>query len=308
MAAKETRDPLDLMMAPAAFWRNWGRMASVAMVSAGRRRNAVWDAMIYDVARLSDAERRRLRARPVSGGALIVAYPHGAHAFGLYDRVADWAVSNDALTRVAVVAGCGGEPLGAAAMARAAADALREPAVAIAPDYDVADMVEEATGAAFAPFGAAPVRAWAAAMAEGFGAPKQTRRAVAALRALLDDPRGAVRLWIVHGRGAAALSEALTDQIAAHAREAGPAPDYDRVIVALGASDPFPEGYQVVRIPAPALGGTAGSGLAAAFGAPVNAKMFGALDVAAALAPYRGAAARETPPTDSTPSVATVSD
>lgn len=299
-ANNPARVALDAMMAP---WMQWRAYAAGAMTRAARRRNTLMDAVLYDMRPLGLDGLRRLKPAQAHAGRLIVAHPSGGRPLTVYDGPASFGASIDATTRIVALAGCGGSPIGAGAMAQAAANALREPAVAVELDYGAEELFDEATGGAYGLFSEAASgvgEAWRRAAAAYSGAQRGAeRRDLTAIRALIAGGGDRVRLWIAHGAGVSLLARAMAEATDRRSPPAAP-------IVAFGSTATFPAGATIYRFGAPPIG--FGLGLAAAMRTPTNPRLPGSVDLHAVLGGFREIVAARPPRPITGPVVASVAD
>lgn len=112
-------------------------------------RNALLDRAFYDVTGLSAAEIARLSRETSGEGAILVVHPNPARdcdAIRRHESYEAFRAAPGRLLRHFAVAGVGGSELGAAALARAAANRLGEPVGAIAAGYGWNELLGEALG------------------------------------------------------------------------------------------------------------------------------------------------------------------
>ncbi|MDB5791220.1 MAG: hypothetical protein JWQ80_1244 [Massilia sp.] len=119
-----------------------------AMLEGLRRRNAVLDALFYDVKVISPRETGTLAPWLAHEGALLIVPPTGAGTLCVCPDIDAFAAGGGAGTRIlaVAVAGVGSSALGTAAFARNVADAFGEPVAALVSGYGLADMLSEAAG------------------------------------------------------------------------------------------------------------------------------------------------------------------
>ncbi|MGX4642289.1 hypothetical protein [Massilia sp. SYSU DXS3249] len=195
-----------------------------AVLEGCRRRNAVLDAIFYDVKVISAPETATLAPWLAHEGALLVVPPSGRGSLRVCAGLDDFAARGGARTRILTVAGVGSSALGTAAFARNVADAFDEPVGALVSGYGLADMLAEAAGGWF----------WFGALnrlrhlAEGFGDMLRASSFTAhyaglmgmpglahlscdtrTLCALLTDRRFRFDLLTGHSKGNLVISEAL---------------------------------------------------------------------------------------------------
>lgn len=196
--------------------------AGGAALEALRQRNALLDALFYDVSAVTHDEARSISPWLAREGALLYVPPSGQGVLKL-------CASIDALARAGrgaapvrglAVAGVGSSALGSAAFARNVADALGAPVAAVVSGYGLADLASEALGGWFF-FGQlnrlrhfeqqleellehhSPVGTVPALYGDRRG--DDTARVLALLR----DPRFDLQLLTGHSKGNLVLSEAL---------------------------------------------------------------------------------------------------
>lgn len=114
-----------------------------------RRRNAVLDAIFYDVGVVTPAEAASVAPWLAREGALLIVPPSGDGALRICPDIEDFATNGGIHTRILAVAGVGSSALGTAAFARNVADAFGEPVAALVSGYGLADMLTEAAGGWF---------------------------------------------------------------------------------------------------------------------------------------------------------------
>lgn len=220
-------------------WSAWQRQPAANPLTMGtspevtleslRQRNALLDALFYDVKVISPEEAHGLAPTLAAEGALLHVPPSGQGTVtvcrdrdALCERIeADGPVPEGGLP--VVVAGVGSSALGSAALARNVADALQRPAIAVVSGYGLSDLLTEALGGFFL-FGSLNAvrhlfegldrRRESGVIAEPDGGPTtaslaQTSRDTQAVLALLQDPRVPAGMLIGHSKGNLVLSEAL---------------------------------------------------------------------------------------------------
>lgn len=213
--------------------------APVAAALEGfRRRNALLDALFYDVSRIDAVEALAISPWLAREGALLYVPPGGAGELRLCADLDELAAAGKASgpVRGLAVAGVGSSALGSAAFARNVADALGAPVVAVVSGYGLADLASEALGGWFffgglnrlrhfeqqleellekhSPVGAVPAL---------FG----DRRGddTASVLAILRDPRFRLGLLTGHSKGNLVLSEALYALVRSHGADLPIAPE-----------------------------------------------------------------------------------
>jgi hypothetical protein len=114
-----------------------------------RRRNAVLDAIFYDLKVVQPQEAAALAPWLAREGALLLVPPSGAGTLRMCPGIDDFAAAGGAQVRILAVAGVGSSALGTAAFARNVADAFGEPVAALVSGYGLADLLTEAAGGWF---------------------------------------------------------------------------------------------------------------------------------------------------------------
>jgi len=193
-----------------------------ATLEGYRRRNAVLDAIFYDIGVITPDEAAAVAPWLAREGALLVVPPSGAGTLRICPDIDDFASHGGINTRILAVAGVGSSALGTAAFARNVADAFGEPVAALVSGYGLADMMTEALGGWFW-FGALNRMrhmyeqiddlargnkfelSWPAATMNPARASLDTRT----LCALLTDRRFHFSLLTGHSKGNLVISEAL---------------------------------------------------------------------------------------------------
>jgi len=117
-----------------------------ATLESFRRRNAILDAVFYDVGRVTTEEARAISPWLAREGALLIVPPTETGELRLCLDVDDFAAHGGRDIRVLTVAGVGSSALGSAAFARNVADAFQQPVAAVVSGYGLADLVTEAIG------------------------------------------------------------------------------------------------------------------------------------------------------------------
>jgi hypothetical protein len=120
-----------------------------AALEAFRRRNAVLDALFYDVGKVTDEEARRISPWLAKEGAILIVPPTGEGPLELCQTIEEFADKDGHSIRALAVAGVGSSALGSAAFARNVADAFHRPVAAVVSGYGLADVVTEAAGGWF---------------------------------------------------------------------------------------------------------------------------------------------------------------
>ncbi|MGO7397947.1 hypothetical protein ACC676_20525 [Rhizobium ruizarguesonis] len=185
-----------------------------------QRRNAVLDAVFYDVNTITAEETPRLAFWLAREGAIILVPPTGRGTLEVFLTVNDY-LEKAAPVGALAIAGVGSSALGAAAFARNVADALGEPVTAVVSGYGLADILTEALGGFFF-FGALnsirhafePLDSFTKLFSKSEELESgylwtRTSKDTETVIALLEDQRFAPRLLVGHSKGNLVLSEAL---------------------------------------------------------------------------------------------------
>lgn len=189
-----------------------------------QRRNAVLDAVFYDIGVITPEETKGLAFWLAREGAILLVTPSGQEPLRLFLSPESYFSENDSPAAALVVAGVGSSALGAAAFARNVADALGKPVVAVVSGYGLADVLTEALGGFFL-FGGLnslrhlfePLDAVSKMFTRteqlselGEGAPlARASKDTETVIALLKDERFGAALLVGHSKGNLVLSEAL---------------------------------------------------------------------------------------------------
>jgi hypothetical protein len=131
---------------PARLLGNPVRTAPLELL---RRRNALLDAVFYDVGAISDVEAESLAPWFAHEGAILLVPPTGRGTLTVFEDLAAFRASGDLSAKAIAVAGVGSSALGAAALARNVADARDENVVAVVSGYGFSDVLTEALGGWF---------------------------------------------------------------------------------------------------------------------------------------------------------------
>ena len=151
--AQQNRNSAPLVLASVQLKRNTA--AEVVQAKAPwreatlegyRRRNAVLDALFYDIGVVTPAEAASVAPWLAREGSLLIVPPSGAGMLRICPDIEDFATNGGIHTRILAVAGVGSSALGTAAFARNVADAFGEPVAALVSGYGLADMFTEAAG------------------------------------------------------------------------------------------------------------------------------------------------------------------
>lgn len=130
---------------PAKFTDNPFRAVTLDAI---QRRNAVLDAVFYDVNAVTHEETPDLAFWLAREGAIILVPPTGEGRLRVFLTPQDY-LQKAAPVAALAVAGVGSSALGAAAFARNIADGLGQPVAAVVSGYGIADILTEALGGFF---------------------------------------------------------------------------------------------------------------------------------------------------------------
>ncbi|WP_338244487.1 hypothetical protein [Aurantiacibacter hainanensis] len=196
--------------------------ARAALLENFRRRNALLDALFYDIGKISQDEARSIAPHLAREGAILVVPPSGEGELVLCPTLEDYLAHGREVETIAV-AGVGSSALGTAAFARNVADATGGPVAGVVSGYGLADLLTEAMGGFFW-FGALNSLRHGFEMLDEMGreamvgtestggtlvdAVRQSRD-TRTLVALLSHPDFRFRLLTGHSKGNLVLSEAL---------------------------------------------------------------------------------------------------
>jgi hypothetical protein len=120
-----------------------------AILEAIRQRNAVLDAMFYDVKRIGEDEAVATSPWLAAEGAILLVPPSGGAKLTLCKSIDDFIELGGTEVRTLTVAGVGSSALGSAAFARNVADATGSTVAAVVSGYGLADVATEALGGFF---------------------------------------------------------------------------------------------------------------------------------------------------------------
>lgn len=120
-----------------------------AILEAIRQRNAVLDALFYDVKRVGEDEAVATSPWLAAEGAILLVPPSGGAALTLCKSIDDFVERGGTEVRSLAVAGVGSSALGSAAFARNVADATGRTVAAVVSGYGLADVAAEALGGFF---------------------------------------------------------------------------------------------------------------------------------------------------------------
>ncbi|WP_422030492.1 hypothetical protein [Reyranella sp.] len=189
-----------------------------------QRRNAILDAVFYDIGVITPEETKGLAFWLAREGAILFVTPSGQEPLQLFLTTDEFFSKNDKAAAALVVAGVGSSALGAAAFARNVADALGEPVVAVVSGYGLADVLTEAMGGFFLFGGLNSLRhlfepldmlsktfTWTERWSELDKGARWARSSkdTETVIALLKDQRFGAPLLVGHSKGNLVLSEAL---------------------------------------------------------------------------------------------------
>lgn len=118
-------------------------------LEAPRQRNALLDALFYDVGVLDAEESAALAPRYAAEGAILAVGPSCAPFVKVWRSYDAFQAEPQGKFRALAVAGVGSSALGAAAFARNIADAIHGPVLAVVSGYGLADLLTEALGGYF---------------------------------------------------------------------------------------------------------------------------------------------------------------
>ncbi|PDT50537.1 hypothetical protein CO661_00295 [Sinorhizobium fredii] len=202
---------------PAKFADNPIRATSLDTI---QRRNAILDAVFYDVDAIAEEETPDLAFWLAREGAIILVPPTGADRLKVFLTAEDFLKGAPSVAALAI-AGVGSSALGAAAFARNVADAVQGPVAAVVSGYGLADVLTEALGGFFW-FGALnslrhafePLDSITKMFSRSENANKdlswtRTSKDTETLISLLQDKRFTPGLLVGHSKGNLVLSEAL---------------------------------------------------------------------------------------------------
>ena len=154
--AEENRNSTPLVLASVQLKRNTATEVvqakaplREATLEGCRRRNAVLDAIFYDVGVVTPDEAAEVAPWLAREGALLIVPPSGDGALTKCADIDAFAAKGGIHTRILAVAGVDSSALGTAAFARNVADAFGEPVAALVSGYGLADMMTEALGGWF---------------------------------------------------------------------------------------------------------------------------------------------------------------
>jgi hypothetical protein len=120
-----------------------------AILESIRQRNALLDAMFYDVKLVGEDEAVAISPWLAAEGAILLVPPSGASPLRLCTSIDDFIAHGGPDVRALVVAGVGSSALGSAAFARNVADATGQTVAAVVSGYGLADVAAEAMGGFF---------------------------------------------------------------------------------------------------------------------------------------------------------------
>lgn len=206
--------------------------ARTAMLEGVRQRNAMLDAVFYDVSRVDHEEAIAISPWLAAEGALLIVPPSGAGSLTLCPTIDEFLAAKGDEVRTLAIAGVGSSALGSAAFARNVADATGAPVAAVVSGYGMADVLTEALGGFFWFGGLNSMRhlfevidRWTerdyptehALNHFSVDATPRESRDTRTVLALLKDPRCRFDLLVGHSKGNLVLSEALYELAASDA-------------------------------------------------------------------------------------------
>jgi hypothetical protein len=188
-----------------------------------RRRNAVLDALFYDIKVIPHAEAENVAPWLAAEGALLYVPPQGGGAMEVFPSADALANKHRDDVSTLAVAGVGSSALGSAAYARNVADAIGRPVVAVVSGYGMADLAAEALGGYFWFGGVNAIRHFVESVdlrrksgmvVEPLAASNdlslgQLSRDVQSVIALLQHKKLQIKLLTGHSKGNLVISEAL---------------------------------------------------------------------------------------------------
>lgn len=227
---------------PAADHEPLGKRAFLEGI---RQRNAMLDAIFYDVGRVSGEEAAEISPWLATEGAILLVPPSSKGSLVLCRDADELAAQAGGATIGALtVAGVGSSALGSAAFARNVADAIDAPVIAVVSGYGLADLMTEAMGGFFwfgtlnglrhsfegLDAGSTSAASLDATLASGDDLLLRTSRDTATVLALLSDARFAIPLLVGHSKGNLVISEALYALVRRDAARAGVVADAVRIV------------------------------------------------------------------------------
>lgn len=193
-----------------------------AILEGVQQRNAVLDALFYDIKVVSEAEAQAISPGIAGEGAILIVPPPGAGEITLCPSPEHFIRAGGRGVTTLAVAGVGSCALGSAAFARNVAAAVGAPVAAVVSGYGLADLATEAFGGFFWFGGLNGLRtvfeefdaATRPASAPGAGATGEDvliRRSLdtQTVLALLERKDIAFDLLVGHSKGNLVISEAL---------------------------------------------------------------------------------------------------
>jgi hypothetical protein len=123
--------------------------ARTTLLEGVRQRNALLDALFYDIGVVSQEEASAISPWLAAEGAILIVPPSGAGSLILCPSLDDFVSAGGEDVRVLAVAGVGSSALGSAAFARNVADATGTKVAAVVSGYGLADVAAEALGGFF---------------------------------------------------------------------------------------------------------------------------------------------------------------
>jgi hypothetical protein len=207
--------------------------ARTSVLEGLRQRNAVLDALFYDVSAITHAEAETLSAWLAAEGMILIVPPSGAGMARLCPTIDDFFDNGGAEIASLAVAGVGSSALGSAAFARNVADATGKPVAAVVSGYGLSDALTEALGGFFWFGGLNSIRRFFEPVDEATEPGPATgaldpagdwlereSRDTRTVLSLLADERFRFDLLVGHSKGNLVLAEALYGFTAHHAQRA----------------------------------------------------------------------------------------
>lgn len=149
LSSVRTLGAAQLARSTAPLARTGENALHLAALEGVRQRNAVLDALFYDVKVVGRDEAVSISPWLAREGAILVVPPSGAGSLQLCQSVEDYLERGGGHVRTLVVAGVGSSALGSAAFARNVADARGATVAAVVSGYGLADLATEALGGFF---------------------------------------------------------------------------------------------------------------------------------------------------------------
>ncbi|MBT0668312.1 hypothetical protein HT136_08015 [Novosphingobium profundi] len=112
-------------------------------------RNALLDAVFYNIEAIPTDDVARLAAWDAPEGAMLLVPPSGKGPIAVFAEMQEFLDAGGGEAKALAVAGVGSSAIGSAAFARDIADALGGPVAAVVSGYGLSDVVTEALGGFF---------------------------------------------------------------------------------------------------------------------------------------------------------------